>query len=278
MQSSIPDQLAAHWFFGLRALQKLLRGLEARFIHAARVTACSAGLDAVVRARFPDAAVEVWRYPATQPIVPPDTTQRLRRALDIPDSARVVYYGGNFAEYQGLDTLLAAIPRVLAAEPDTVFLLVGSVEADRLNGRLPVGRSGAACRVVPRVAVSEVPQYLSLADVTVSPRSSGQNLPLKIIDYMASGKPIVATDRPAHREVLDDDVAVLVQSTPEALGNGIVSLLKDRERAARLGAAARRRAELEFGLAAFESQVCRILGRIESREGPARTVPEGLSL
>lgn len=259
MQSSIPDQLTRHWFFGTWPMQSFLRWLEGRFIRASSVVACSMGLHTDILARFPGTAIEAWRYPVAAPAAPALTAQQQRRVLGIADTAPIVYYGGNFAEYQGIGVLRTAMRQVLATIPNTVFLLVGADEQELRDFRLPAGVPEHACRVLPRISASAVPQYLALADVAVSARAGGKNLPLKIIDYMAAGKAIVATDHPAHRPVLDDDIAVLVPSTPEALAAGITELLRDPQRAAHLGAAARRRARVMFGLGAFDLQVGRIL-------------------
>ena len=88
----------------------------------------------------------------------------------------------------------------------------------------------------------EIPRFLDAADVLVSPRSTGTNTPLKIYQYLRSGRPIVATRLLTHTQVLDDDVAILTEPTPEgsrrdpggAVGSG------DAPRRRRAGAAARR--------------------------------------
>jgi glycosyltransferase involved in cell wall biosynthesis len=85
----------------------------------------------------------------------------------------------------------------------------------------------------------------------VSPRSYGGNLPLKVFDYLAAGRPIVATDIPTHRTVLNEDRAVLVAPQTPDLARGIVSLLRDPERADRLARAGRRYAEQHLGWAQF---------------------------
>jgi len=96
-----------------------------------------------------------------------------------------------------------------------------------------------------------ISSYLSMADVLVSPRSHGGNLPLKVFDYLAAGRPIVATDIPTHRTVLNDQRAVLVPPHTRGLAEGILSLLADPERAARLGHAAREYAKERLGWSSF---------------------------
>ena len=79
-----------------------------------------------------------------------------------------------------------------------------------------------ALRVVKRQPREKIPGFLAMADVLVSPRAYGDNLPLKIFDYLAAGKPIVATDIPAHRALLDDESALLTGAWSPELASGIV--------------------------------------------------------
>src|SRR5205085_1818376 len=115
-------------------------------------------------------------------------------------------------------------------------------------------RSGAL-RIVERQPRSEMAAYLTMADVLVSPRAYGGNLPLKIFDYLAAGRPIVATDIPTHRSVLAEDRAVLVAPHTEAIAQGILAVLGDRLRAQRLAAAARSYAQTHLGWNRFVDSV-----------------------
>ena len=79
-----------------------------------------------------------------------------------------------------------------------------------------------------------------------SPNISQYTSPLKLFEYMAYGKPIIASDLPVLREVLDDEIALLVD--PEDVKEWIaaVNILKDRGVRERYGAAARRRFEHNY--------------------------------
>jgi glycosyltransferase involved in cell wall biosynthesis len=96
---------------------------------------------------------------------------------------------------------------------------------------------------------------MAMADVVVSPRDDTRNVGIKIFEYMAAGKPIVATDTPAHRAVLAEDRAILVDFSPEEMGNAIVRLLQDRIAAKRFGEAARAYAEKNLSWNAFADRV-----------------------
>ena len=69
------------------------------------------------------------------------------------------------------------------------------------------------------------PGTCGLADILVSPRSHGGNLPLKVFDYLAAGRPIVATDIPTHRTVLNEAARSARPTAHPGLARGILSLL-----------------------------------------------------
>jgi glycosyltransferase involved in cell wall biosynthesis len=83
-------------------------------------------------------------------------------------------------------------------------------------------------------------EYMGMAEVLISPRQEPYTTPLKIFTYMASGRPIVATDLPTHTVVLDRDSAILVPPIPEGLAEGIERALREPERALELGRRAAR--------------------------------------
>ena len=81
----------------------------------------------------------------------------------------------------------------------------------------------------------EMPAYLLACDVLVSPRSRGTNTPLKIYQYLRSGKPIVATRLLTHTQVLSDETAILTGASPREFADGIIAALQDPARAAAVG-------------------------------------------
>ena len=253
MQSSLPEQLATHPGLGTTPIRHLLGQLEAWLLRRADMVVSSAGLASLVRQVAPETPLREWHYPSVMVPAARGDAERLRRRLAIPPGRPVVLYGGTFESYQGLGQLLEAIPAVRAVMPDATFVLVGAENgtgaAVRAQGAALL-QSGAL-HVVDRQPRHEIPSYLGLADVLVSPRSYGGNLPLKVFDYLAAGRPIVATDIPTHRTVLNEDRAVLVPTGSSDLARGILSLLLDPEHADRLARAGRRYAEEHLGWARF---------------------------
>jgi glycosyltransferase involved in cell wall biosynthesis len=97
----------------------------------------------------------------------------------------------------------------------------------------------------------EIPRFLDAADVLVSPRSTGTNTPLKIYQYLRSGRPIVATRLLTHTQVLNDDVAILTEPTAEAFADGILAALTDDVRARGVGDRARELADTKYSYDAY---------------------------
>ena len=98
---------------------------------------------------------------------------------------------------------------------------------------------------------AEIPAYLLACNVLVSPRSRGTNTPLKIYQYLRSGKPIVATRLLTHTQVLSDETAILTEPLPSAFAAGIVAALNDPQRAEALGRRAQHLAETKYSYDAY---------------------------
>ncbi len=157
----------------------------------------------------------------------------------------VVGYAGHLYPWKGVDVLLNAI----ASLRDVRALVVGGLEAepDLERTRARARTLGIQDRITFTGAVppSQVPARLAEMDILVLPNtathiSARYTSPLKLFEYMAAGRPVVASDLPALREVLrDGDNAVLVEpGDSERLAAAIVRLLDDRRLAMRLATTA----------------------------------------
>jgi glycosyltransferase involved in cell wall biosynthesis len=172
---------------------------------------------------------------------------RARGAGGPPSGCRrpVVAYAGHLYPWKGVDVLLEALAGVTEADG----LIVGGHERepDLARTRIAAEQLGIAGRVTftGRVDPPEVQALLAEAAVLVLPNpesaiSSRFTSPLKLFEYMAAGRPIVASDLPAIREVLTPDVHALLVApgSAAALAAGIRRLLSDPVLGAQLGAAA----------------------------------------
>jgi glycosyltransferase involved in cell wall biosynthesis len=272
MQSSLPHQLHRHAVFGVGPLQWLLRRLEQWLLTHADAIVCSAGLKDYVLAIHPAAHVTELLYMSVAAWADPLLSAQWRADVGLPDAARVILYSGTFEPYQGLDLLVEAMPRVLEKHPDALFVLVGATDDRPLEGT-SISRAlleSRQLRILPRVERHAIPSLLAAAEVLVSPRCYGDNIPLKIFDYMAVGRPIVATDIKAHRAVLDERSALLVDVSAEGLASGICRALDDPAFASTLGREARYLAGRGRAGASFDRLVAEVYAsvcRVPTQEG-----------
>jgi glycosyltransferase involved in cell wall biosynthesis len=156
----------------------------------------------------------------------------------------VVGYAGHLYPWKGVDVLLRALERL----PDVHGVIVGGLAVDPDLARLQeLARMHAPGRVMfaGHVAPQRVADLLRAADVLVIPNPPGQvsdayTSPLKLFEYMASGRPVVASDLPALREILvDGDNALLVEpGNADLLGAALRRVLNDHALATRLAARA----------------------------------------
>jgi glycosyltransferase involved in cell wall biosynthesis len=265
MHSSMAEQMSDLPLFRNRIGRAAFQRMERWLLKRATRVISSAGLAARVRAQVPQAQVREWEFSSELP--PPDRgeVEQLRSSLEIAPHQKVVLYSGTFERYQGLRLLLAAVPRVLQQEPEAVFVLVGvdgehgAARIEKIAREIP----GHRLRLVPRQPREKIPAYFALADVLVSPRIYGGNLPLKVFDYLAAGRPIVATDIPSHRSVLTDERAILVPPEPGPLAGAIVRLLHHPAVARRMADAGKEFAARRLGWSHFVRSVANLYESID---------------
>jgi glycosyltransferase involved in cell wall biosynthesis len=268
VDSSIPDQLRYSGFARRGPLPWAAEALERHALrHSAVVITVCTSLTEGVRARAPEAPVfQVEDPPLVDPSDPPapETVAALRRAVGL-GSGPVVLYSGNFEPYQGVGLLVEAA----AQRPGAQFLFMGGEPAEVAAERARAEALGAGARCVfsGKRPPAELPAFLALADVLVSPRHRGANTPFKIFTYLASGRPLVATRIPTHTQLLDDSLAVLVEPTPPGLAEGIRQVLADPAAAAARAARGRALIEREYSPARFREKVERAYAELSRRIG-----------
>ena len=173
-----------------------------------------------------------------------------RRALGLPTAGPVVVHSGHMYEGRGVELLLD----VAEAMPELLVVLVGGHGADVARVEAAVAdRALTNVVVAGHKPLAELPLYLAAADVLVMPYTSSAVTvdrktksmefasPMKTFEYLAAGRPIVATRFPAVAEVLVDGAnAILVPpDSATALQLGIESALADPARSAALAERAR---------------------------------------
>ena len=255
MHSSLPQQLTNFAFSQSRLLTRLFSWIERFVIRRSRVVVviCPHLQETVRRIEPSVPAVLIENAPGADGTPIPGTGADIRAELGVSPSAPVVVYTGTFEPYQGLDLLFDSARRVAEVRPDVRFVLAGGRADQQTTARELAARAGSSEVMIfaGQRPPEEIPRFLDAADVLVSPRSSGTNTPLKIYQYLRSGRPIVATRLLTHTQVLDDDVAILTQATPEAFAEGILAALVNPARARAIGERALRMAESKYSYDAY---------------------------
>lgn len=169
----------------------------------------------------------------------------LESKLGLVDSFTLGFLG-SFYGYEGLDTLLDALPLILEFEPTARVLLVGGgYEEERL--RQQAARLGIADRIIfaGRVPHEQVSRYYSLVDLLVFPRKSIRLTetvtPLKPLEAMAQGRLLIASDVGGHRELIEDGRTgyLFPPNRPDALSSAVRRVLEDQCRWPAMRAAGR---------------------------------------
>ncbi len=233
--------------------------LEGRIISTAATTiVIYPDLAALVHRHAPSTPVHVVHNVPFEPPADPPLVEELRRTW-APAGEPLVVYTGTLEPYQGIDVLLKgfAATRPASDGPAPRLIVVGGRDAQIAELRPRAADLGVGDRVVftGLRPPGEIPSCMAAADVLVSARSTGSNIPLKIYSYLRAGKPIVATDIPSHTQVLDGTTAMLVDYSPAALAAGLTKVLSDPALRRELGAAAARLAADRYSPTAYLREV-----------------------
>lgn len=166
--------------------------------------------------------------------------------LGFPADSLVVGFTGVLRPWHGLDFLLEAMRNVVAKGINVSLLIVGDgpyrtvverlVSEYRLEGRV---------RITGRIAHDEVPRHVALFDVAVSPRATFYASPMKVLEYMALGKPVLVPRTQNFLDMIDEGVNGIAfeDGDVDGLAQAIGMLSASPEQCARLGQQARQKIE-----------------------------------
>lgn len=231
MHSSLPQQLDQYEFFRSQFLKRIFLCIE-NFIlknSQAVLVVCPALLriiedkgcrgKSVLLENFLD--FEHLEYSLEQ-------IERKKKELT-PIGEKIVLYAGNFQPYQGLSLLLEAAAEV--KDRGVVFILVGGTRSEREKLQKKAAELKISNRIhfIGTVPPFKIPLFLAAADVLVSPRVSGTNIPLKIYSYLKSGKPVLATRLLPHTQILNEKISILVKPDGKSMAEGISFALHSKE-------------------------------------------------
>ena len=193
-----------------------------------------------------------------------EAAPNLRREAGLSQNDLVVLYIGNLESYQGIDLLLESFAIIAPKAAQAQLVIIGGTPAHLEKYQLKAKALGCQNQVhfLGPKPVQQLKPLLSQADVLVSPRTLGNNTPMKIYSYLHSGKVTVATNLPTHSQVLNNQVAVLTAPEPKAFADGLLSVLSDANLRERLGRAAFQLAEEKYTYKIFSRELNGLYDRL----------------
>jgi glycosyltransferase involved in cell wall biosynthesis len=200
-----------------------------------RAAASRAALIVSVTKHYAEEIPSLWNVEVRKVLYAPDgvalssleymeSKEEARTLLQLPLDRQIVLYAGSDLPWKGLHLLRDA---ALALPKECLTVFVGPIKGDSTDRVLFVGTKPP----------TEVRRWLAAADVLVltgDPHSQiarEYTSPLKLFEYMAAGRPIVATDLPAIRDVLSHEIAYLAEPTQQGLTHALKSALQYPEKA-----------------------------------------------
>ena len=170
----------------------------------------------------------------------------LRTELGIPADSFVIGFTGVLRPWHGLDMLVDALADLVARGLNVYLLIIGGgpyeVELDAQIKKLNLSRF---VKITGRVPHDRVPGYISLLDVAVSPRATFYASPMKVIEYMALGKPVVVPGTLNFLDIVDAGVngVTFADGNVKDLAEALAKLAQDPAACRELGVQARVKVE-----------------------------------
>ena len=255
------------------------------YAEAAAILVISAGMKRIL-AESGVAPEKIFVYPNGVDLTTfdPDRARRaeMRRELGL-DGRKVVGYVGSFWPGNDVNTLLQAWRRVEAAEPAAVLLLVGDgvrlAEAKKQSEQLRLQN----CRWLGRISHTAVPDAMAALDTAVGPykrEALAFVSPLKVMEYAAMARPVVAADGGQIREIVRDGLTGYLYEPENAaqLAAKILALLARPPAALAMGRRARALMQNWYSwdkIAADAMQLCRDVAAGNS--GSSAALPGGVA-
>jgi phosphatidylinositol alpha-mannosyltransferase len=167
---------------------------------------------------------------------------------ELRDGRANILFVGRKDERKGLNFLLRAFPVLCTALENPRLIIVGPGEPDRAcSGLLDAitARSPDAVTVTGPVSSADLPRYYASADVFCSPATGGESFGIVLLEAMAAGAPVVASEIAGYRNVVSHDANGLLVPPRDttAIVDAVVRILKDRSLAERLTLSGRHTAE-----------------------------------
>ena len=269
MDSCISDQLAYSGFVKNRLVLNWIIYLEKWCLGKSScvITVCQALTERAKQLNANAKIFQIEDIPITNMDSKDGNIADLTKHYGLESTVNLVYTG-NLESYQGIDLLLDAwkIFCTQTIEPSKYKLVIVGGDDHKIKHYIKMvsvnGLQDFICWVGQRPS-NEMADWMKIGQALVSPRTEGQNTPLKIYTYMASGRPIVATRLETHTQVLDDSIAFLSEPEPLQFSHAIAEALKGPVIAEQKALKAKRIVESNYNYNAFQKKLLQAYASIQ---------------
>ena len=268
MHSSLPEQLINFKFTKSKLLIKLFSILENACLQAAEatITVCPSLYNYAKKIVGDSKLVVLIENSIFDPVKFKDSSQQ--QIVHSWTQNRLVVYAGTLEPYQGIDILIRAFPLVLQQQPDLFLLIVGGTPEQVKHYSDLAQQLGISshCAFTGRISPNAAKYYISKAAVQISSRISGQNTPLKVYEQLSKGIPIVATNIYSHTQVLNEDVAFLVEPKPENMAEGVLAALAPNGEGKHKAARAKQLYEQKYSRRIYQKKLRQVFNKLNMLE------------
>jgi glycosyltransferase involved in cell wall biosynthesis len=202
----------------------------------------------------------------------PTVRERLRTELGLAPGDVMVTMVTRVIRSKGVLELLAAARALRASHPRARFVLVGAHEPESMDRLEPEELRALEAELIWLGRRGDVPALLAASDAMAFPSGYGEGIPRVLLEAAAMALPIVTTDAPGCREVVEPGRSGFLVPIGDAdgLARALGRLAEDAELRRRLGAAARERAVARFDLAVVAERTRELYRELLDRGAPGR--------
>lgn len=256
MDSSMATQIIDKMSF-LKYFEKLIRLIESVPMRRARIVipVCQALADEAAKYRSQGIHVLKDVSLANNVSDAPENIINIRSKYNI--AGKIFMYIGNLESYQGIDLMLDAFSLYSPHHPDSRLVIIGGEQKhiDHYQNKCQQLSVHEVVFFMGKQPVAQINQFMSQADILLSPRTQGVNTPMKVYSYLDSGVVVLATDLPTHTQVADSTTAYLCTANEQAYASGMETLSTDNELCKKLAENARQLIAREHSYPVFRSRL-----------------------
>ena len=160
--------------------------------------------------------------------------------LNLDLKSKYIGFVGSLLKHQGVNKLIQAAPKILNSSSDCKFIIIGEGPMKE-KWITMVQHQGLTSSFLftGQIKYEDVAIWLGAMDICVAPflKEAGLRSPVKLFDYMACGKPVVASKIPGSTCMFEDSGAVklIKPEEPEILADAIIDLIADDKKAQNMG-------------------------------------------